>query len=292
MNIAYLSRGNVNGSPPLIEVTGITTARVLARCEGHNEYGSIKSRMVRYLLLKAMRERSLQKGDWVIEASSGNTGMALAGIGAELGLKILIVLLDGTDTQIVERLKALGAELHFCDRPSGMRGMLTFIKSHYPDVFSIDQFRNKAIVPAYVQTHEQELLTQLAAVDFIPDYLFACVGTGGTLQGMGTILRKRWSSIRIIAVEKESAAAPIDGIRNTEVAYFGDADIYDKGFPNETVYIGECLTIPEGLTASPSCGALLEAIRRYPAKPNSNVLAIFCDAQLRDFHQGQQTWVT
>jgi len=282
MSITYLSKGSINDSPPLVEVLGVSAARVLARCEGHNEYGSIKSKMVRYLLQQAIEEGRLQQGDRVIEASSGNTGMALAGIGAELGLKVLIVLLDGSDTQIVERLTALGAELHFCDRSTGMRGMLTFIESNYPDVFSIDQFRNKTIVPAYVQIHEQELMAQLAAVDFVPAYLFACVGTGGTLQGIGTILRKHWPLVRIIAVEKESDAAPIDGIRNTGVAYFGDADIYDKGFPDETVYIDECPRIPEELTASPSCGALLEAIRRYSPKADSNVLAIFCDAQLNE----------
>ncbi len=284
MNITLLQNGNIQDCPPLVEVHGLKTVRILGRCEGHNEFGSIKSKMVRHLLQRALQDGRLRPGDQVLEASSGNTGMALAGIGAEMGLKVSIVLLDGTDEKVIQNLKALGVELHFCDRAAGMRGMLSFIKSNYPNVFSIDQFRNKEIVPAYVQTHEQELLAQLDAISYRPDYMFACVGTGGTLQGIGSILRKRWPEIKIIAVEKQSAAAPIDGIRNTEVAYFGEADIYDKGFPDDTVYTEGGMDIPEGLVASPSCAALLEAIRSYPVKPDKNVLAIFCDARVSMDH--------
>lgn len=268
---------------PLIEVHGLNgAARIIGRCEGHNEYGSIKSRMVRYLLQKALAAGHLRTGDPVIEASSGNTGVALAGIGAELGLEVSIVLLTGTDEAIVAELESLGARIHFCDRQAGMRGMLGYIKATYPDVFSLDQFRNRQIVPAYVETHRDELLAQLESADISPDYLFSCVGTGGTLQGLGTILRQRWPSIRIVAVEKAADANPIDGIRNTQVAYFGDADIYDKAFADETIYIGECPQLPEGLIASPSCAALLEAIRRHPLRPGSTALAVFCDARLAE----------
>lgn len=266
---------------PLVEIQGVTSATLVARCEGHNEYGSIKSGMVRHLLQQAMAQGRLERGDRVVEASSGNTGIALAGIGAELGLKVSIVLLEGADAHIVGRLESLGVDIHYCDRQGGMRGMLAYIRSHFPDTFSIDQFRNKLIVPAYVETHERQLMAQLDAIEFIPDYLFACVGTGGTLQGIGTILRKRWPKVCIVAVEKESAAAPIDGIRNTQVAYFGDVDIYDKGFPDETVHIGECPRVPDELEASPSCAALLEAIRRYPMSEGERALAVFCDARLR-----------
>lgn len=267
--------------PPLVEIQGVTSASLIARCEGHNEYGSIKSVMVRHLLQKAMAQGSLSRGDRVIEASSGNTGIALAGIGSELGLKVSIVLLEGADSSIVDHLKGLGADIHYCNRQEGMRGMLSYIKSNFPGTFSIDQFRNKDIVPAYVETHEHHLMEQLDAINFVPDYLFACVGTGGTLQGIGTILRKRWPKVCIVAVEKESEAAPIDGIRNTQVAYFGDVDIYSKGFPDKTVYIGECPKIPNELEASPSCAALLEAIRCYPLSASDRVLAIFCDARIK-----------
>lgn len=281
MRAEVVSTKNGAAHIPLVELFGVTSsARIFGRCEGHNEFGSIKSKMVRHILLQALQSGRLRKGDQVIEASSGNTGIALAGIGKELGLEVSIVLLHGTDVLVVERLESLGANIHYCERDGGMRGMLTYIKSNFPGVFTIDQFRNKDIVQAYVDTHTNELLDQLGRTKVTPDYFFACVGTGGTLQGIGTILRKRWPAVRIVAVEKEESAVPIDGIRNTTIAYFGDADIYNKHFADETVYVGGSHCIPDGLMASSSCGALLEAIRRYPIAPASTALAVFCDATL------------
>jgi cysteine synthase len=198
----------VIGNTPLlaIEYTYRGAPRVVhAKAESYNLTGSIKDRMALHILRKASGEGRLHAGDRIVEATSGNTGIAFAAIGRALGHPVTIFMPDWMSRERVLLIRSFGAEIVPISRQQG--GFLGSIReseelarrdSH---VFLPCQFANDANVEAHEQSTGPEIHAQLASMGLEPAAFVAGVGTGGTVMGVGRYLRKKNPAVRIHPLE-------------------------------------------------------------------------------------------
>lgn len=193
------------GNTPLVRLNHMTEglhADVVAKIESFNPMGSVKDRIGLAMVEEAEREGKIKKDTTIIEATSGNTGIALAGVCAARGYKLILVM---PETMTVERrklLKALGAELVLTPGTEGMKGAV--IKAEQmaaedPTLYFIpQQFQNPANPDVHRRTTAEEIWRD---TDGRADAIVAGVGTGGTITGIASVLKKRKPAFRAIAVE-------------------------------------------------------------------------------------------
>ena len=200
------------GNTPLIRLESTERAfglkaKLFAKLESVNPGGSVKDRAAKAILDDAEEKGKLKKGGYVVEATSGNTGIGLALVAAARGYKTLIVM---PETMSIERRKLLasyGAELVLTDGAKGMQGAVeraTELVKNTPNAILAGQFENPANVAAHYQTTGPEIYRQ---TDGRVDIFVAGVGTGGTITGVGKYLKRQNKNVRIIAVEP--AASPL-----------------------------------------------------------------------------------
>jgi cysteine synthase len=196
------------GNTPLlaIEFTFHGRRRVIhAKCEHLNLTGSIKDRMALHILRCAYEQGSIRPGDTIVEATSGNTGIAFAAVGSALGHPVTIFMPSWMSRERVELLQSLGATLTAVSPEEG--GFLGSIQRAEEmaltrsDVFLPRQFSNEANVDAHARSTDPELWSQLRSIGLTPHAFVAGVGTGGTVMGVGRYLRERDPSIRIHPIE-------------------------------------------------------------------------------------------
>ncbi|HXJ93720.1 MAG TPA: PLP-dependent cysteine synthase family protein [Terriglobia bacterium] len=196
------------GDTPLvaIEFTYRGRSRVIyAKSEQYNLTGSIKDRMALYILQQAYAERRIARGDTLVEATSGNTGISFAALGRALGHPVTIFMPDWMSRERVDLIHSLGAMIVPVGRDEG--GFLGSIQkaeemaAGRTDVFLPHQFSNEANVEAHQKTTGPEIWWQLQSNDLLPDAFVAGVGTGGTVMGVGRYLRSRSPSVRIHPLE-------------------------------------------------------------------------------------------
>ncbi len=191
------------GGTPLLKMKKINTgeANIFAKLESFNPMSSVKDRAALYMLNAAEKEGKLKPGTVIVEPTSGNTGIGLAYIAAARGYRLILTM---PDTMSVERrnlLKALGAELVLTEGAKGMKGAIekaSEIAASLPSAFIPQQFENPANPQAHRETTAVEIWNDL---DGKVDFFVSAVGTGGTLTGVGEVLKKKNPSVRIIAVE-------------------------------------------------------------------------------------------
>ena len=195
------------GHTPLVEMTRISPnkkVRILAKLEGQNPGGSasIKDRIAVYMLRQAEQSGELTKDKTIIEATSGNTGIAIAWLGHKLGYKVTIVMPDSMSQERQQLLKIHNAELILTDGAYGMKaamdtaGELAAKDNRY---YMPNQFANPANPQAHYETTAVEILKDFP-YDKI-DVLIAGIGTGGTLMGISRRLKEAYPNIRVIGVE-------------------------------------------------------------------------------------------
>jgi cysteine synthase A len=196
------------GNTPLLAIyfTFNGQPRVIyAKAENLNLTGSIKDRMAFYILRKAYQEKRITRGDTIVEATSGNTGISFAAIGRALGHSVIIFMPDWMSQERVALIRSLGAEVVLVSREQG--GFLGCIQKceelagERNDIFLPSQFSNAGNLEAHEKTTGPELWWQLYAHDITPDAFVAGVGTGGTVMGVGQFLRGKIPAIRITPVE-------------------------------------------------------------------------------------------
>lgn len=212
------------GNSPLVEVNGI-----LAKLECTNPCGSIKDRIALYILEESEKRGLLTKGARIVEATSGNTGIAFAYFAKQKGYRITIVMPENMTEERKQILKNLGAELVLCSKEGGfveaveIRDRLARERNY----FNPDQFSNPLNVECHYHTTGQEILAQVEAYAAGPIGAFvAGVGTGGTLIGVGRKLRAVYPEVRIAAVEPtESAVLSGKAAGNHSIAGIGDGFI-------------------------------------------------------------------
>ena len=207
----YTSIDQLIGNTPLLELTQIekaydTQAKLYAKLEFFNPAGSVKDRVAKSMIDDAEARGLLRQGSCIIEPTSGNTGIGLACVAAARGYRVLIVMPDSMSAERRTLMKAYGAELVLTDGKLGMQGAIDKARElaeTIPDSFLAGQFVNPANPRAHVLSTAPELYE---ALDGKVDVFVAGVGTGGTLTGVGSYLKSKNPSTRIIAVEPASSA--------------------------------------------------------------------------------------
>lgn len=192
------------GNTPMIKLNNIGNSNLYVKLEKYNPAGSIKDRAVYYMVENLEKNELLKKGDVLVEATSGNTGIALSMIGSLKGYKVIIVM---PETMSVERrtlMKAYGAELILTDGSLGMKGsieMMNKLLSENTNYISLKQFENEYNPLAHYETTGVEIYNQVKDID-----IFVCgVGTGGTISGVGKYLKEQNPNIKVVAVEPEGS---------------------------------------------------------------------------------------
>ena len=192
------------GNTPMIKLNNIGNSNLYVKLEKYNPEGSIKDRAVYYMVENLEKNGLLKKGDVLVEATSGNTGIALSMIGSLKGYKVIIVM---PETMSVERrtlMKAYGAELILTDGSLGMKGSIEKMNkllSENSNYISLKQFDNEYNPLAHYETTGVEIYNQVKDID-----IFVCgVGTGGTISGVGKYLKEQNPNIKVVAVEPEGS---------------------------------------------------------------------------------------
>ncbi len=283
------------GSTSLVQLQRMpdaSGARVFAKLEQYNPGGSVKDRIALSMVLDAERRGLLKPGGTIIEPTSGNTGIGLALIGAIRGYRTIIVLSKSMSHERNSLLTGYGAEVVFSSSEGGMYGSLVMaeaILDENPDYYMPQQFNNPANPEIHRRTTAREILRDMGAESV--DAFVAGVGTGGTITGVGEVLKERRPETLVIGVEPAASSVlsggepgphQIQGIGAgfvpavlnrsiiDEVMTVSDSDAYD---------MSKALSREEGMAAGISAGAAvcsaLQVARRM--SPEENVVVVIPD---------------
>jgi len=278
------------GHTPLVEMARMSPnkkVKILAKLEGQNLGGSasIKDRVAKYMIEKAEQGKELTKDKTIIEATSGNTGIALACLGYRKGYKVTIVMPDSMSLERQQLLRIFGAELILT---KGAYGMSTAIETtrelaaQDKRYYMPDQFSNPANPLAHYETTGVEILEDFP-YDRI-DVLIAGIGTGGTIAGVTRRLRERYPNIKVIGVEPPPGDA-IQGLKCLEelkeVPPFLDLSlITERAFvtSQQAAEATRQLLDKEGIFAGLSSGAVVhQAVKVASEMDEGNIIAVLAD---------------
>ena len=210
----YSSITELVGRTPLVEVSGFENqkARIVVKVEAFNPGGSVKDRIALAMIEDAEKKGVLKPGATIIEPTSGNTGVGLAWVGVAKGYRTILTM---PETMSVERrnlLKAYGAKLELTPGTEGMKGAIARaeqLRATIPGAVILGQFVNPANPAIHEQTTGEEVWTDTEGK---VDIFVAGVGTGGTVSGVGSALKKHNSAVKVVAVEPASSAVLTTGV--------------------------------------------------------------------------------
>ncbi|MHB8376520.1 MAG: PLP-dependent cysteine synthase family protein [Dehalococcoidia bacterium] len=273
------------GRTPMVELRRLAPkpgVRLFAKLEGWNPTGSIKDRIVKHMLQHAERDGRIVPGDTVIEASTGNTGIALAMIGRAMGYHARIVMPENVYPEIPRALAVYGAEVHWVPAEAGVTGAMTVARKMADETgaFMLDQFRNPHNVRAHYVWTGQEIIEDVPQVDV----LVAGLGTGGTLMGTGERLKEANPATRVIAVEPHPGNQ-LQGLKSLADGFI--PPILDLGFLDGKILVrsghafraARLLMQREGIFGGISAGAVLHAGLKFAERIESgNIVLIFADS--------------
>ena len=198
------------GNTPLVKINNLTApgdAAIWAKLEGFNPGGSVKDRIGLSMIEAAERDGKLKPGSIIVEPTSGNTGIGLAMVAAIKGYRLVLTMPDTMSMERRQILEAYGAELVLTEGKKGMKGAVEKAEElcrSNPDCFLPQQFENSANPEIHRKTTALEIISDLGVA---PDGFVAGVGTGGTITGVGEVLKERNPDVWIAAVEP--AASPV-----------------------------------------------------------------------------------
>jgi cysteine synthase A len=272
------------GATPLVRVRRLAEAHgakaeILGKCEFFNPLGSVKDRIGLAMIEAAEREGRLKPGGVIVEPTSGNTGIALAFVCAAKGYRLILTMPESMSVERRKMLKLLGAELELTPSAQGMRGAIAkaeeILKQHSNSLMP-QQFQNTANPEIHRRTTAEEIWKD---TDGAVDVVVSGVGTGGTITGVGEVLKQRKSSVRMVAVEPEDSPVLSGGppgphkIQGIGAGFV--PDILNKGVIDEVLRIGNETAFRtareaarlEGLPVGISSGAALAASFEIAARP-------------------------
>lgn len=270
------------GRSPLVKINKLAgnAATVAAKLEFYNPASSVKDRIGVAIVEAAEAAGALQPGGTIVEATSGNTGIALAWVGAAKGYKVVLAMPETMSKERRALLRAFGAELVLTPGPGGMRGAVEKAEEIAAERGGVlaRQFANQANVDVHRRTTAEEIW---ADTDGAVDIVVAGIGTGGTISGVGQVLKERKPEVKIVAVEPEESAilsgnAPgphkIQGIGANFVPEILDRSIIDEVLPrniDQAVEFARRSAAEEGLFVGLSAGAALSAASEVAQRPEN-----------------------
>lgn len=278
---------NLIGATPLVKINRLVTGSnlVLAKLEMFNPLSSVKDRIGLAMIEAAERKGILKAGDTIIEPTSGNTGIALAFVCAARGYKLILTMPESMSIERRKILSILGAEIVLTPAAEGMKGavkraeeMSTELKAFIPQ-----QFDNEANPAIHRRSTAEEVWE---ATDGRVDIFIAGVGTGGTITGVGDILKERKSDVEIIAVEPSespvlsggtSGAHGIQGIGAGFVPAVLDTGLIDRIFQvktEEAKAMARRLAREEGIFVGISSGAAMVTAQRVDKEVEGKTIVV------------------
>ena len=272
------------GNTPLVRlnrVVGDAGATVLAKLEFYNPANSVKDRIGVAMVDAAEASGQLAPGGTLVEATSGNTGIALAMVGAARGYRVVLTMPETMSRERRALLRAFGAELILTPASGGMKGAVTRaeqVVAERPGAILARQFANEANPQIHRTTTAEEIW---ADTDGQVDIFVAGIGTGGTITGVGQVLKARKPGVKVVGVEpKESpilnGGAPgphkIQGIGANFVPEILDRDVYDEIIDvniDQAVETARLLGTQEGILGGISSGATVYAALELAKRPEN-----------------------
>jgi cysteine synthase A len=272
------------GNTPLVRLNQVAEgcgATVLAKLEFFNPAHSVKDRIGVSMIDAAERDGLLQPGGTVVEPTSGNTGIALAMVCAARGYRLVITMPETMSKERRALLRAYGAELHLTPGPDGMGGAIAkaeeLLKAN-PDWFMPQQFANAANPEIHRTTTAEEIWND---TDGTVDIVVSGVGTGGTITGVGQVLKERKPEVQMIAVEPAASPVlsggakgphPLQGIGAGFVPQILDTEVYDEVIAVEAdtaLATARRAAQQDGLLIGISSGAAVWAALQVAARPEN-----------------------
>ncbi|QGS34138.1 cysteine synthase A [Corynebacterium xerosis] len=272
------------GGTPLVKLNRITEGlpgTVVAKLEFYNPANSVKDRIGKAIIDAAEASGELKPGGTIVEGTSGNTGIALALVGAARGYKVILTMPDTMSQERRVVLRAFGAELVLTPGAEGMKGAVNKaneIVESTDNAILASQFANKANPEVHAATTGEEIW---ADTDGNVDYFVAGIGTGGTITGAGRTLKKHNADVKLVAVEPaasplltEGKAGPhkIQGIGANFIPEVLDQDTLDEVLTvtnEDAIAVSRELAAKEGILGGISAGANVKAALEVAARPEA-----------------------
>ncbi len=283
--MTYKTIDSFVGNTPLVKLqrmAGNTSNTILLKLEGNNPAGSVKDRPAYSMITRAEARGDIKPGDTLIEATSGNTGIALAMVAAMRGYKMILVMPENQSVERRQSMKAYGAELVLTPKDGSMelaRDVATKLQAEGEGIV-LDQFGNMDNPLAHYEGTGPEIWRDTAGK---VTHFVSSMGTTGTIMGVSRYLKEQNPHIKIIGVQPEEGSQ-IPGIRKWPVEYL--PKIYDANRVDELRYVSQKdaenttrkLATQEGVFAGISSGgALYSALQLSKEIENAVIVTIVCD---------------
>ncbi len=285
-NRIYDSIIDTIGATPLVRVAKLAadrqvSAEVLAKLEFFNPLASVKDRIGLAMIEAAERDGRLKPGATLVEPTSGNTGIALAFVAAAKGYRLILTMPESMSVERRKMLRLLGAELRLTPAAQGMKGAIALaneLVANDPNAIMLQQFENPANPAIHRATTAEEILADTGGT---LDFIVGGVGTGGTITGVGQVLKEKLPGVKVVAVEPEdspvlSGGQPgphkIQGIGAGFVPGILDTKVIDEiiRIGNDTAFrTARDVARLEGLPVGISSGAALAAALELASRPEN-----------------------
>ncbi|MDE2838465.1 MAG: cysteine synthase family protein [Chloroflexota bacterium] len=274
------------GGTPLIELNGLSPhpgVRLFAKLEGQNPSGSVKDRIAIAMLDAAELRGAIQPGATLVEASTGNTAIALAALAPRRGYRVRVVLPKGIVPSVADILDLYGAEIEWCEPEAGMRGAIGRVQelARQPGYYAVGQFSDPANVLCHYATTGEEIVRAMG--ETAVDVFVAGIGTGGTITGVARRLREQWPDVQVVGVEPRLGER-LQGLRSLSEGYI--PPLLDLGMLDRRFLVDSASAIAaarevmraEGVFAGVSSGAALHtALRVAEGMERGNIVMMFSD---------------
>ena len=288
------------GNTPMLELKYTYKEKpgsIYVKCEHYNLTGSVKDRMALYIMYQAYKNGKIKPSDVIVEATSGNTGIAFAAIGKALGHQVIIMMPDWLSKERIDIIKSLGAKVYLVSKAEG--GFLGSIKLAEQMAFASDkyflprQFENQYNTEAHEKTTGKEIWAQLGSLGLKPDAFIAGVGTGGTVMGTGKYLKSMNSEIKVHPLEPAESPTlttgykvgshRIQGISDEfipAIVKLDELDAVVQANDGDAIIMAQKLSKQLGLAVGISSGAnVIGAIKlKEQMGPDAIVVTLLCDS--------------
>jgi cysteine synthase B len=297
MTRTFESIAELAGNTPLVELRSLSPepgVRLFAKIEGRNPTGSIKDRIVVRILEAARASGALEPGQRIVEASTGNTGVALAMFGRYLGHPVDVCVPESVYPEIEELLRAYGAEVLRVPRQAGIKTAreVAIARAKETGAFYLGQFDSPENARAHYEGTAAEILADLPQVDVF----VAGMGTGGTITGVGRRLKEANPSCHVLGVEPR-LGVHVQGLKSLEDGFI--PPVLDETVLDGKIIVGNRhafsharrAMLAEGLFGGISSGAVLHAALRAASRiKRGNIVMVFADAGWK--YLGTDLWST